>query len=216
MKKTVYVIRDDIYHPKEIIDPALESVLDSHKWRVVRTDRVRDLLETEEPVHLVIFFTNGRPPGETDLSYAEQDQIVERVQSGMGIMFIHAGLVLIEPDSPFYLKLNSGRFISHSPDHVAVTSVPVRNLSHPVLKGITSFTVMDEHYYCQIETANTDLLLLSTSKYVTTAGAWAHSVGDGRVVGMIPGHTKEALSDIQFIRLLQNAAFWCVRDTASS
>jgi type 1 glutamine amidotransferase len=33
-------------------------------------------------------------------------------------------------------------------------------------------------------------------------------VGKGKVVGMTPGHTTEALGDPQMIRLMQNAANW--------
>jgi type 1 glutamine amidotransferase len=206
--KTVYVIRDDIYHPKEMIDPQVEMVFDRSEWKVVLTDRLRDVLESEEQIDLTMLFTVGRPDGESDIKYEEQSRIVDKVKAGMGIMFVHAGLVLIEADSPFYSELNSGRFLGHSHNHVPVDNVPIRNVSHPVLDGITGFTAMDEHYYCQIDIARTDMLMLSTSEVVTAIGAWAHSVGKGKVVGMTPGHTTEALGNPQMIRLMQNAANW--------
>ncbi|MBB6669691.1 ThuA domain-containing protein [Cohnella nanjingensis] len=208
MAKTVYVIRDDMYHPKEVIDPQIDKAFDRAGWNVVSTDRLRDVLESQEPIDLTVLLTVGRPDGEADIAYAEQQRIVDKVKDGMGILFVHAGLVLIEADSPYYTELNSGRFIGHSHNHVPVDNVPIRNVSHPVLNGISGFTAMDEHYYCQIDIARTDMLMLSTSEAVTAVGAWAHNVGKGRVVGMTPGHTTEALGDPQMIRLLQNAAKW--------
>jgi type 1 glutamine amidotransferase len=209
MIKTVYVIRNDFYHPKEVIDPQIEKVFDRREWNVVLTDRLRDVLESSEQIDLIMLFTVGRPDGESDITHEEQNRVIAKVKDGMGVMFVHAGLVLIEADSPFYLELNSGRFIGHSHNHVSVENVPIRNLvSHPVLEGITGFTAMDEHYYCQIDIAQTDMLMLSTSEAVTAISAWAHSVGKGKVVGMTPGHTTEALGDPQMIRLMQNAANW--------
>jgi type 1 glutamine amidotransferase len=208
MTKTVYVIRDDMYHPKELIDPQIEKVFDRLQWNVVLTNRLRDVLETKEHVDLTLLLTVGRPDGEADISYEEQSRIVDKVRAGMGIMFVHAGLVLIEADSPFYTELNSGRFIGHSHDHVPVKNDMIRNVSHPILSGVSGFTAMDEHYYCQINAAGTDMLMMSTSEFITCAGAWAHTVGNGKVVGMTPGHTTEALGNPQMIRLMQNAADW--------
>jgi uncharacterized protein len=210
MARTVYIIRHDIYHPKELIDPQMEKVFDRKHWNVVLTERIRDVLEADEPIDLLVLLTVGRPDGEAEIGYDEQSGIVSRVKEGMGIMFVHAGLVLIEADSPFYADLNSGRFIGHSHNHVPVENVPIRNVSHPILDGIEGFTAMDEHYYCQIDIGNTDMLMLSTSEAVTAVGAWAHAVGNGRVVGLTPGHTEAALGNPQMIRLLKNASKWAV------
>lgn len=208
MLKTVYVVRDDFYHPKEVIDPEIAKVFNSNEWNVVLTNRLRDVLDSEQQVDLTMLFTVGRPDGEADITHEEQNRFIAKVKDGMGAMFVHAGLVLIEEDSPFYVELNSGRFLGHSHDHVPVENVTIRNVSHPVLEGITGFTAMDEHYYCSVDVSRTDMLMLSTSEVVTAACAWAHSVGSGKVVGMTPGHTTEALGHPQMIRLMQNAANW--------
>ncbi|WP_042166706.1 ThuA domain-containing protein [Paenibacillus gorillae] len=213
MKSKVYIIRDDINHPKEVIDPVMEKVFDEERWEVILTDRARDLIETEGAADLTLFFTNGRPEGEENLTPEEQLQIVQQVRSGMGMMFIHAGLVLIEPDSPFYMELNSGRFVEHSPHHVEVTNNPATSFKHPIIEGIEPFTVLDEHYYCQVDTTRTDVILFSTSQHVTAAGGWAHGVGTGKVVALTPGHNPEALGDPQMIQLMKNGANWAVRQS---
>ncbi|RJX41551.1 hypothetical protein D3P09_06185 [Paenibacillus pinisoli] len=209
-RKTVYIIRDDVNHPKEVIDPVMERVFDADRWNVVLTDRARDLVEHAAEADLAMWFTNGRPEGEANLSVEEQGVIVDRVKAGMGMLFVHAGLVLIEEDSPFYAELNSGRFIEHSPHHVPVTTVPARSIEHPVIRGIEAFTATDEHYYCQVDTSRTDVLLLSTSKHVTAAGGWAHSVGQGRVVALTPGHTTDALGNPQMVQLMKNGSDWAI------
>jgi len=208
MKSLVYIIRDDYNHPKEVIDPVMEKVFDKEQWEVVLTDRARDLIETAASVDLALFFTNGRPAGESNITVDEQQQIVQMVSSGMGIMFIHAGLVLIEPDSPFYVELNSGRFVEHSPHHVEVTNNPVTSFKHPIIEGIEPFVALDEHYYCQVDTTKTDVILFSTSQHVTAAGGWAHKVDAGKVVALTPGHNPEALGHPQMIQLMKNAVDW--------
>ncbi|WP_171684714.1 ThuA domain-containing protein [Paenibacillus planticolens] len=213
MKSLVYIIRDDYNHPKEVIDPVMARVFDEEQWEVVLTDRTRDLIETESAVDLVMFFTNGRPAGETNMTPDEQRQIVRKVKGGMGIMFIHAGLVLIEPDSPFYVELNSGRFVEHSPHHVEVTNNPAASFKHPITEGVEAFMAIDEHYYCQVDTTRTDVILFSTSQHVTAAGGWAHRADAGKVVALTPGHNPEALGHPQMIQLMKNGADWAVRQS---
>ncbi|MFB9279449.1 ThuA domain-containing protein [Cohnella cellulosilytica] len=213
MKSRVYIIRDDINHPKEVIDPVMEKVFDAERWEVILTDRARDLIETEASVDLALFFTNGRPEGETNMTPDEQRQIVRKVRDGMGMMFIHAGLVLIEPDSPFYVELNSGRFVEHSPHHVAVTNNPATSFKHPMIEGIEPFVAIDEHYYCQVDTTKTDVILFSTSQHLTAVGGWAHQVGNGKVVALTPGHNPEALGHPQMIQLMKNGADWAARQS---
>ncbi|WP_336772090.1 ThuA domain-containing protein [Paenibacillus sp. MMO-58] len=208
MKKTVCIIRDDMYHPKELIDPQMEKVFDREVWNVVLSNRLRDAIDSSDSIDLLVMLTVGRPDGEGDITFDEQEQVISRVKDGMGILFVHAGLVLIEEDSPFYKTLNSGRFIGHSHNHVPVENVPIRNVTNPILEGVEPFTVMDEHYYCQVNIARTDMLMLSTSEAVTAAGGWAHSFGKGKVVGLTPGHTEEALGNPQMIQLLKNASNW--------
>jgi type 1 glutamine amidotransferase len=207
MKKQAVVIWHDYYHPKEVLASLVGKVLPSEAWDVLKTERARDLLELSERPDLVVFCTNGRPAGETDLTFEEQARIAVMVKDGMGILFYHAGLVLIPENGPFYQELNSGRFVHH-PEQCDVTVTPLRNVRHPITEGVGAFRQNDEHYYCQVDVARTNLLACATSEYLTAASVWCHDYGNGRVVGISQGHTFEMQNDADMVKLTSNAISW--------
>lgn len=214
MSSTVLLVRDDHYHPQSVIDPALAQVFAAADWRPAYTRRVRDLLEPAGRVDLVVLLAPGLPDGEEALVEAEEQTIVGQVRQGMGMLRVHAGLVLIEPESLSYRELNTGRFVSH-PEYegsvqLPVTYAPLRRVDHPILEGVESFGGVDEHYWCQLDVQRTDLLLAGTSAVGTSAAIWAHDVGAGRVAALIPGHTSQVLMQPMMLKLPGNAARWCV------
>ena len=205
--KSALIIWNDYYHPKEVLITAVEKLFPPDKWDVRKTERARDLLELSTPPDLTVFFTNGRPEGETDLSFAEQRQIVDKVCGGMGILFYHAGLVLIDGDSPFYRELNSGRFVHH-PEQSDVIVSPLLGVSHPIIEGVGLFRQNDEHYFCQVDVTRTRLLACATSVHLTSASVWCHDYGQGRVAGISQGHTPEMQNDPEMLKLTTNAIRW--------
>jgi type 1 glutamine amidotransferase len=215
MSRAVWVVRHDEYHPRAVVDPAVAAVFGGSDWRLQATERARDLLEAGGAADLAVFFANGRAAGEPPLSRAEEQALARLVERGMGMLRIHAGLVLIEADSPLQQRLNTGRFISH-PRHqdaveFRVDYAPLRQSTHPVLAGVGPFGGQDEHYWCQLDAARTDLLLTSTSAVGTGAAGWAHQASLGRVVSLTPGHTAGIIAHPMMLKLIDNAARWAAR-----
>jgi type 1 glutamine amidotransferase len=215
MKKHAVVIWNDFYHPKEVIRIALEKLLPFADWEVTATERARDLVEADDRPDLAIFYTNGRPDGETDLTASEQAVVVEQVKQGMGVLFYHAGLVLIAEDSPFYTELNAGRFVHH-PEQCQVSVAPLAHVRHPIVEGVEPFTQRDEHYYCQVDVTRTRLLACATSQHLTSASVWCHDYGRGRVAGISQGHTEEMQNDPGMLRLTANAISWLTQEERES
>lgn len=206
MKKQVVIIWNDFYHPKEVIAPAVQKLF-AEGWEVTTTERLRDLIEMEKSPDLAILYTNGRPDGEADITFEEQELVIEKVEAGMGILFYHAGLVLIDEQSPFYVKLNSGRFVHH-PEQTSVTVTPLLNVDHPITRGIQPFTQKDEHYFCQVEITRTNLLACATSVDITAASVWCHAYGSGKVAAISQGHTLEMQNDPEMLKLATNTINW--------
>lgn len=215
MRKQVVVIWNDYYHPKEVLATAVAKWFPPDQWDVRTTERARDLLDRESDPHLAVFLTNGRPSGETDLTFEEQSLIVAKVSAGMGILFYHAGLVLIPEEGPFYRELNSGRFVHH-PEQCDVTVTPLANVKHPITEGVTPFTRNDEHYFCQVDVARTNLLACATSPHLTAASVWCHDYGSGRVAGISQGHTHEMQNDAEMLKLTANAIAWLTASAGES
>ncbi|WP_225048251.1 ThuA domain-containing protein [Lacticaseibacillus kribbianus] len=210
MRKAM-VVRDDFYHPRQLIDPILPDLF-GPDWEVATTDTLRTALDKLDTLDLIVQFNTGRNDGDPDITNAEQARIVDRVAAGMGMMFVHAGLVLIQEDSPFYQKINSGRFISHSAQQIPLRTVAIPNVTHPILDGVAPIEAVDEHYFCAVQADKVDALMLTTSAEVTSLGAWCSSYGKGRVFSAVPGHTSFALGNAQFHRLLRNAVAWVAQE----
>lgn len=210
MKKSVLIVWNDFYHPKEVLATAVDKLFPAAEWEVSKTERIRDLLELSRRPDLTVLFTNGRPEGETDLSFAEQALIVDQVRGGMGILFYHAGLVLIDEKSPFNRELGSGRFVHH-PEQSDVTVSPLMSARHPITEGVAVFCQNDEHYFCQVDVTRTQLLACATSVHLTSASVWCHDFGQGRVVGISQGHTLEMQNDPEMLKLTANAVHWLTK-----
>ena len=124
--KNVLIVWDDYYHPEANYREAVrKSFEEQEPWQVTKTHRIRDILSMDPKPDLCIYFTVGCPQGEEQLSLSEQEQVKELVESGMGMMFIHAGMACIQDDTPFF-ELARGRFASHPEPHYDVycTKIP--------------------------------------------------------------------------------------------
>lgn len=215
MSRSVTVVRHDCYHPESVVDPAVARVFAGPEWRLKSTHSAREVIATGTPPDLAVFFAPGREEGEDELTREEEEHLVQRVRQGMGLMRVHAGLVLIAEDGPLYRDLNTGCFVSH-PRHEGtvefpVAYAPVRNTIHPILEGIEAFAGTDEHYWCKLDAGRTDVLLTGTSAVGTSVAGWAHEVKKGRVACLVPGHKSEVIMHPMMLALLGNAARWAAR-----
>lgn len=206
-KKNVLIVWDDYYHPEANYREAVrKSFEEQEPWQVTKTHRIRDILSMDPKPDLCIYFTVGCPQGEEQLSLSEQEQVKELVESGMGMMFIHAGMACIQDDTPFF-ELARGRFASHPEPHYDVCCTKIPGCTHPVMEGIEPFVSPDEHYFCHVDVDCVIPLMTGASEAGTELAAWAHTVGKGRIVSMTPGHNHPML--IKMRPLMENAAKWC-------
>ena len=104
-KKTVLIVWDDWYHPEANYREAVRKSFEENElWNVIKTHRVRDLLEMEPKPDLCIHFTVGCPEGEEGLSTEEEEAVKKLAEDGMGMIFIHAGMACIQDGTPFSIK----------------------------------------------------------------------------------------------------------------
>ena len=207
MTKAICVILDDRYHPKETYRQVTEELFGRGDWVLRTTESIRDLCGLEKKPDLALNFTGGRPEGSPALSAEEQQVLVRAVEAGMGMLYVHAGLTLIEPDSPIF-RLARGRFVSHPPEHLPVRCGPIPGISHPIMEGVAPFAALDEHYFCQTAIEGSQPFLCTLSQHGSEVGGWAHVQGAGRVACLTPGHTAGMLEQMR--RLIANAANWCI------
>jgi type 1 glutamine amidotransferase len=140
----------------------------------------------------------------------EQEHAVVRfVEGGGGFLNLHNALGLYPADGP-YLQLAGGKYLGHGP--LERFRVEVVDPDHPVTRGVHAFTVADEQHTPAPDAGKVHLLLRSRSDVGKEAAAgWVREAGRGRVCHLACGHTREALLQPTFQRLLRNGAAWCLR-----
>ena len=232
MKKLAYVLMGDFVHTSKHFWPFLGKYFDYRKWQVCVFQNWDDVC-TMTPPDVVVNFRDARfnwrqnTPNwyDSTISYQIADFVTK---SGTGYVAVHAGLMNIPVEHPIRTRVLQGSVVSPDPmplfahllvgkglpgspfDTFAnVTFHPTGN--HPVLKGVTEFTVRDEQYGVQLEENNGVVVLGDTTSDAagSSIGAWAHEIGSGRAVGITLGHLHESLCNPMEQRLIANAINWC-------
>jgi type 1 glutamine amidotransferase len=210
MKKNVVVVWNDMYHLRETYEDIAHKLFENGEWDVTYTDYNRDVVNMPKKPDLMVNFTIGcgNPDNNDHINPSEQQVLLDAVEKGMGMLFVHAGLAVIAPDSPMF-RMALGHFASHPKEHNPVYVRPLPGSNHPILKGVKPFTAPDEHYFCKVDMDKATPFLVSVSIAGTEIAGWSQEIGKGRCCSITPGHTTEMLSNMQ--TLLANAADWCVR-----
>jgi type 1 glutamine amidotransferase len=171
--------------------------------------------ENLERVQLLVVLRDGlqRPRTGEKSNYVwmtpEQGQAVVRfVEGGGGFLNLHNALALYPADGP-YLKLAAGRYTGHGP--LERFRVELADPDHPITRGVTPFTVADEQHAPEYDRERVHLILRARSdEGKETAAGWTREAGRGRFCHLAPGHTREALLQANYQRLLHNAMLWCL------
>lgn len=209
MKKTIYVVWNDMYHHAETYDFIAHKVFDNEQWDLHFTDYIRDIVKMSDKPDLVVNFTIGcgDPDNNDHLNVEEQQVLLDAVNDGMGMLYIHAGLAVIDKDSPMF-KISLGHFASHPEEHIPVYCRALNGVNHPIMQGVEPFMDLDEHYFCEVDMDTATPFMCSVSSAGTEIAGWCQELGKGRTCSMTPGHTPPMLKKME--KLITNAAKWCV------
>ncbi len=151
------------------------------------------------------------------ISDEQKKEFIELTKKGTGMVFLHHSIVSYQQWNEFKNiiggKYYEGRF-NYAPEkissykHNLVLHVKLINPSHPVLKNINNFIIMDEGY-SNIEILPGVLPLLSVD-HPDCSGiiAWTNSFNASKVVYLMPGHDEHAYSNENFQKLIYNSIKW--------
>ena len=132
--------------------------------------------------------------------------MVDFEEGGGGFLNLHNSMGLYPKGGP-YLDLVGGRYIGHGP--LERFRVRVVDHDHPITQGVEAFSVADEQHTPPPE-SKVQLLLRSRSDdgEREAAAGWVYQPGQGRLVHLAPGHTREAMGHPMFQRLMRNSVEW--------
>lgn len=214
MKKNALVLFGDYWHPSDTIKPLVELLFPSQEWNVRAAEDPNLLLQSPAP-DLFVSFKDASEDNRVPTPIWCDDQWSDTLkrfiaEDGMGFLAIHCGLADIPEEHVMTKEILRARFISHPPQ-CEVKFIPEK--SHPITDNIAEFTFpsVDEHYIMEMApNTETETLGYTVSQHGKQPALWAHSLGKGRVCCATPGHTTENLTCSEYVRLLRNAAEWCV------
>ena len=155
-----------------------------------------------------------------DISEEARADFIAMLEKGKGLVVLHHAFCSYDI-WPEYIKIAGGRFhhfpwmkdgVEQTPStfkHNVEFDIKVEDPNHPITKGISDFSIIDEEY------GNTEFLtdrihpLLSTN----TQGngplvCWTNQYGKSRVVTLTLGHDKQAWENQSFIEILSRSILW--------
>lgn len=162
--------------------------------------------DTLAPYDAVVLFTTGEEHG------ADIPALLEFVRAGHALIGIHCAADSFKNHAD-YIHAIGGAFRTHpAPLDVAVEFV---DPSHPILDGLSPFTVHDELYLFANYDANNVHLLAQTRSY-TGEGTdpipvcWTRTEGEGRVFYLSLGHFPAAMESEGWQSLFQSGVRWAL------
>jgi type 1 glutamine amidotransferase len=211
-KKRIAALVGDFYHAPEPMIRALEGSIDPASFELEPyTDPEKLPWDSLQAFAALVIAREARVAPESSKAAwnteARERAIAENVESGGALVALHAGLASYGLSGP-YGRAIRGMFLFHPPEHPEYSVRPA-GAEHPVLAGFREFTLRDEMYFVRIDSPHTRKLLeVASPDYGSSAAAWAHAAGRGRVFCFTPGHDPEALADADYLSLLKAGLRW--------
>lgn len=206
----ILVICGDYWHPPEVARTGL-SALAGTGFVLDWLEDTRDWDPRTMMDYPLVILARSDNVSHTDQTEWMTDFIQaafsDYVQRGNGLLAIHSGTA--EYDQKPILRDLLGGVFHHHPEQCLVTMKP--HPDHPLCKGISPFSVMDEHYFMTLDDARADVFLTTESVNGVQPGAWRRTAGVGRVAVLTPGHNLEVWLHPGYRAILRNTIHWCIK-----
>lgn len=155
------------------------------------------------------------------LARDEQEGLLGAVARGTGFAGWHGGVIATFRRSDAYHYMVGGQFVCHPGGFVDYdVDIVADRANHPVTRGVQSFSIMSEQYWCHVDPGND---VLATTTFTGAHGApetaniampvvWTRRHGKGRVFISTLGHFPEEL-DLPPVRTLtMRGLAWAARE----
>jgi type 1 glutamine amidotransferase len=209
MKLRTMVLCDDAWHPAEVVQRGLNTLVDSPLVFefVTHGGQWSPALMNEFAVVVVakanhLCATNKNPW----IAAETQSAFRNFVRHGGGVLFVHAGVCY--KDLPEMRDVVGGAFLRH-PAQCPVAVEP--KSGHLLTTGVQPFTEQDEHYLMALDETQADVFLHTRSTHGVQPAGWTRTEGRGRVCVLTPGHNAEVWRHPSFQKLLLNALRWTAK-----
>jgi type 1 glutamine amidotransferase len=202
----------DTYHKPDAQRAAIESVAAGLGAEVdVFLDPLAVPWDSLSRWAVIVMAREGRttPAVSKDVWFtpAHEQAVSAFVRAGGGLVGLHAGISSYGHGGE-YGRTTHGSFINHPVEHPDFHVRPT-GAAHPITRDVKEFSIRDEMYFVRVDSAETTILMESWAPdYGSSAAAWAHQIGTGRVFCFTPGHRDEVLASPAYLAVLRNGLRW--------
>ncbi len=210
--KEILVLVHDYWHSLDSIKPMVDT-LACEAYHFTLTTDPADLLRTTPDLLITLKdpIENDQIPTPVWCDEAWTKDCLSKVESGMGMLAMHAAVTDLDVEHEMVQKVIKGIFLMH-PAPCPVRFEPIK--SHPILEDIEAFLFPepDEQYHMQLcDNLETDVIASTVSTHGTQPALWVHTLGQGRICCLTPSHTTANLTCEPIFKLVQNAIRWCLK-----
>ena len=190
------------FHQFKLMRPIYKKFLGKAGFNVTLTEDWDNLKpEAIKPYDVIIGYTTGE-----NLTDEQRQGLMNGIVSGKGFVGIHSAADSFK-ETPGYINMVGGKFLTH-PAQIK-HRFKVLKKSHPIMKGVKDFTMVEELYLMETY-GHFDLLMSAKYKGIERPIAWVKGYGHGRVFYLALGHGEEQTSNPNFQKLMVNGVRWAV------
>jgi len=155
-----------------------------------------------------------------EISPKRRENFVKLLHKGVGLVALHHSIGAFQ-QWPEYRKIIGGKYylkdmvedgIEHKAskykDDVNV-NIHVKDKKHPVTRGMTDFTILDETYKDQVFERDNHVLLTTDHPTSDKTLCWVRRHGKAKVCFIQMGHGPSAYGNATYRQLVAQAIRWC-------
>ena len=153
-----------------------------------------------------------------ELSPEQERNLTQAVAGGVGLAGWHGGLGDAFRANTEYQFAVGGQFVAH-PGNIIEYTVEIAQPDHPIMRGLTDFSVKSEQYYLHVDPT---LNVLATTRFggehapwvegCLMPVAWTKSYGQGRVFYCSIGHVAADLETPTVKEMIRRGIVWTQSD----
>ncbi len=196
-------------HDFSVTGPILKDFLEEFSMKITLTEDLDMFLPNEiRKFDVILCYTMGR-----ELNSEQEKGLLNAIVGApwgdtgepKGFVGVHCASSSFL-NSQNYLRMLGGKFLTHPPLG-EIYDFKVTKPEHPVMEGITDFSLKDELYLFETYPPF-DLLITSDYNGFLRPITWVKSYGLGRVFYTALGHGEEQIKNNTFQRIIINAIYW--------
>ena len=219
--KAIVITGDQVHDPLHLV-PGLQKAMEAAGIDArFSVDPMALSAENLAQVDLFVILRDGtwfdldNPPADKPFNMwmkpEQQAALKAFIDNGGGFLALHNCHGLY-PEGP-YIDAIGGLYNGHGPmEHF---NVHVVDKESPITKGIESYQIWDEQHTPILLNKDLHHILESTSQDgVISSAGWTRTQGNGRIVYLANGHSRQAINHPMFQKLMVQAAHWCLNEKA--